>query len=76
MCHAILLNPSVFVQRFVFGADYSVSAHPRSPGCLPWASGIVARRAGLVALGAWEKKRTVAAFVSSLKRITGPDGHD
>lgn len=71
-----MLNPGVFVQPFVFGADYSVSAHPRSPGCLAWASGIVARRAGLLALGARQKRRTVAAFVSLLKRITGPDGHD
>lgn len=57
-CHTILLKSGVFVHRFMFGADYSVSTYSCSPGCLLCGSGIVTRQAGWWpwALGALEKR--------------------
>lgn len=57
-CHTVLLKSSVFVRPIMFGADYSVSTHPCSPGCLLCGSGIVTRQAGWWpwALGASEKR--------------------
>lgn len=57
-CHTILLKSGVFVHHIMFGADYSVSTHPRSPGCLLSGSGIVTRQAGWWpwAPGALEKR--------------------
>lgn len=47
------------VRPIMFGADYGVSTHPRSPGWLRWASGIVTRQAGWWPPGpgrSWQKR--------------------
>lgn len=53
-----MLKSGVFVHPIMFGADYSVSTHPHSPGCLLCDSGIVTRQTGWWpwALDALEKR--------------------
>lgn len=60
-----------FVHPIMFGADYSVSTRPCSPGWLLCASGIVTRQAGwwTWARVPWREERTVAAFVCRWKGL-------
>lgn len=75
-CWNALGDLFIFVVRpIMFGADYGVSAHPRSPGWLRWASGIVTRQAGRChppTPGPWAllaEERTAAAFVCRWKGL-------
>lgn len=74
----VLLKSTVFVHPIMFGADYSVSAHPCSPGCLLLWFRYCDQAGGLVALGPGRfcKREDSSCICFPLKRITGPDGHD